>query len=71
MSLPLAKPRDLKNVMKWVRGTACIARAESTFLDHEEDALNLTGSSDNAVTVIEDYLGDAMFWIERGFRRVR
>jgi hypothetical protein len=71
MSLPSPKSRDVNNLKKWIKGTACIARSESIFLDREEDILNLTGSSDSAVTFVEDTMGDVLFWLQRRFQRVR
>ncbi|KAF2184808.1 hypothetical protein K469DRAFT_708576 [Zopfia rhizophila CBS 207.26] len=70
LSLPSAKQRDLNNLKKWIKGTASISRQESAYLESEEDLINLTGSRDIALTFVEDLIGDCIFVIERGIRRI-
>ncbi|KAF2820163.1 hypothetical protein CC86DRAFT_374406 [Ophiobolus disseminans] len=70
LMLPRAQSRDVKNLQKWVKGTASISRREFAYLEQGEDVVNLTGASDSALALIEDTVGDAIFFIGRCFRRI-
>lgn len=69
-SLPATKSRDVKTLRKWIKGTASISRDESAYLEHEQDIANLTGATDSALSMIEDTVGDVVFFISRCFREV-
>lgn len=58
------------NLRTWINGTASISRHESTYLQYEDDMVNLTGASDSALSFIEDAVGDIFFFIERCCRKV-
>ena len=70
LTLPRAQSRDIKNLQKWVKGTASISRHESAYLEQDEDMANLTGAADSALALIEDAMGDIIFFLRRCFRRV-
>jgi hypothetical protein len=53
MRLPSASPRDIASIKNWLDGTGSIARAETDFLEHQHDMVNLTGALDSAVNYIE------------------
>jgi hypothetical protein len=53
VQLPNAAQRDVKSIKNWIEGTGCIARAESEFLDRQDDMVNLAGTFDNAVHYVE------------------
>lgn len=60
----------MKSLRKWIKGTASISRSESAYLEHEQDIVNLTGATDSALSMIEDTVGDVIFFMERCFRRL-
>jgi hypothetical protein len=71
LRLPNAAPRDINSVKNWINGTGCIARAESQFLEEQDDMMNLGGTTDHAVTYIEIVAETIAFGFAARLRKVR
>lgn len=65
-----ADPRDISSISNWIEGTGCIARAESGFLEKEDDMANLSGSLDDAVSFIEIFVEKWAFKVARLVKQV-
>jgi len=63
LSFPQATNRDINSLKNWLEGVGSISMYETTYLDNYADQLNITGSSDDAVTRIEATLEDCLSWI--------
>lgn len=64
LSFPQATNRDINSLKNWLEGVGSISMYETTYLDNYADQLNITGSSDDAVTSIEATLEDCLSWID-------
>ncbi|CAG8973488.1 hypothetical protein HYALB_00002813 [Hymenoscyphus albidus] len=61
LAYPASTERDIISLNNWVEGTSCLARQDSSYLDHKDDLMNLTGPVDNAITRTESVVEDSMF----------
>jgi hypothetical protein len=71
LRLPNAAPRDINSIKGWINGTDCIARAESQFLEEQDDMTNLGGTIDHAVTCIEIVVETIAFGFAARLRKVK
>lgn len=70
LSLPEATARDIESLSNWVEGVGSISRHETGYLHYKDDQLNLTGSTDHAVTWIETTVEDSTLWLRSLTRKV-
>ncbi|CAG8953484.1 hypothetical protein HYFRA_00010234 [Hymenoscyphus fraxineus] len=71
LAYPASTERDINSLSNWVEGTSCLARQDSSYLDHKDDLMNLTGPVDNAITRTESVVEDSMFGLRYYLLRVR
>lgn len=50
----------MNSLQNWLAGTACIARKETQYLDHENDLLTLASPEDSTLTGLEDWVEDRL-----------
>jgi hypothetical protein len=70
LQLPNAAKRDVTSIRNWIEGTGCIARAESEFLERQDDMANLAGTFDNAVHYVEVVAEKIAFRISTHVKKV-
>ena len=66
-----ASPRDVASLRNWANGDACLAREETTYLDHHNDLFNIAPSEDSAVTRLEVWVEDCLIHFCKSFYWVR
>lgn len=69
-SLPKPRLREIENLRRWIRGTACLGRQETAYLDVEHDLVNLTGTPDSAISYGESVVEDCTAWFDQSFGKV-
>lgn len=60
VSLPSPDKRELHDLKKWLDSTGRLDPLEYSYLDEEDDLGNLTGSSDRAVKITENFVEDCV-----------
>ena len=63
MSFHKATTRDVESLRRWVDGTGCLARDETTFLQHEKDLMKLVAPFDTATAKVEPLIEDALIFL--------
>ncbi|MCJ1307053.1 mitochondrial import inner membrane translocase subunit TIM14 [Agyrium rufum] len=67
-SFPTAAARDVESLQRWVDSKGCLARNETTFLEHNDDLVNLVGPPDNAVAQVEPLIEDILIYCAARFQ---
>lgn len=62
--------RDVRSLRRWVEGTGCLARDETTFLDHQEDLVNIVGPFDHAAVQVEPLVEESLVYLASLFHVV-
>ncbi|KAL2054230.1 hypothetical protein ABVK25_005371 [Lepraria finkii] len=63
LSFHKATARDVESLRRWVDGTGCLARNETTFLQHEKDLMKLVAPFDTATAKVEPLIEDALIFL--------
>lgn len=64
-----ARSRDIASLQNWVNGNACIARAETAYLGHEEELIGVP-LADGGASGLEAWIEDWLIWCHKLFRKV-
>jgi hypothetical protein len=67
----LARPRDVLSLQNWVDGNACLARAETEYLEHASDLLCVSAAIEGGGTRLESWVEDCLIRGCKFLRRVR
>ncbi|KAH6603226.1 hypothetical protein Trco_008001, partial [Trichoderma cornu-damae] len=66
-----ASRRPVSNLRNWLDGKACVARAETAYLEVEEDLVSISPSQDNIVTWLENLAERARISLTKRFAKGR
>ena len=70
MEFKLATAEARTSLQNWVKGTGCLAREETAYLEYEKDLIELGPSGDGINTKLETWVERNLIRMFKGFRRV-